>query len=107
MYKLYFAKVFKEDISKSIKYIRETLNAPLAAEKMKALIKAKYKILKINPLLNAVVLDEYLANKGIRFAMVKNYMMFYVVKNKKINFIRFLYGRRDWVNILAGAGVEC
>ena len=37
MYKLYFAKVFKEDISKSIKYIRETLNAPLAAEKMKTL----------------------------------------------------------------------
>ena len=102
MYKLYFAEVFKEDISNSIKYIRETLNAPLAAEKMKALIKAKYKILKINPLLNAVVLDEYLSSKGVRFAMVKNYMMFYVVYGERINFIRFMYGRRDWISILKG-----
>jgi len=102
MYKLYFTEIFKEDVSNSIKYIRETLHAPFAAEKMKALIKAKYKILKTNPLLNAIVLDEHLAGKGIRFAMVKNYMMFYFVDGEQINFIRFMYGRRDWINILNG-----
>jgi hypothetical protein len=32
--------------------------------------------------------------------MVKNYMLFYKVKQKDINIERFLYGPRDWVNIL-------
>jgi hypothetical protein len=51
-------------------------------------------------MINAVVSDEYLSSLEIRFAMVKNYMMFYIVDNKQINFIRFMYGRRDWINIL-------
>jgi len=35
--------------------------------------------------------------------MVKNYMLFYKVKEKQINIDRFLYGQRDWINILGRA----
>jgi len=32
--------------------------------------------------------------------MVKNYMLFYKVKEKQINIDRFLYGHRDWMSLL-------
>jgi hypothetical protein len=44
--------------------------------------------------------DEYLASKGFRFTMVKNYMLFYSVEEKEINTSRFLYGHRNWIKIL-------
>ena len=39
---------------------------------------------------------------GIRFTLVKNYIAFYVVseENHTIYIVRFLYGKRDWINIL-------
>jgi hypothetical protein len=53
------------------------------------------------------VRNDYLANKGFRWLGIKNYMMFYIVdeKREKIYLIRFLYGRRDWMNILK-EGIE-
>jgi hypothetical protein len=38
--------------------------------------------------------------------MVKNYMLFYKVKEKQINIDRFLYGPRDWMNILRETNTE-
>jgi len=38
--------------------------------------------------------------------MVKNYMMFYIVEEKQINIIRFLYGHRDWMSILENTDIE-
>jgi plasmid stabilization system protein ParE len=37
--------------------------------------------------------------------MVKNYMMFYIVEEKQINIVRFLYGHRDWINILKDTNI--
>jgi len=42
---------------------------------------------------------------GFRFVMVKNYMIFYIVEEKHINIIRFLYGHRDWINILENTNI--
>jgi len=44
--------------------------------------------------------DEYLASKGFRFVMVKNYMLFYIVIENEVIILRFLYGSRDWMNLL-------
>jgi plasmid stabilization system protein ParE len=46
--------------------------------------------------------DEYLRTKGIKYIMVKNYMLYYAIdeNEKKVDVIRFLYGRRDWKTIL-------
>nr|AGS52245.1 hypothetical protein [uncultured bacterium contig00056] len=33
--------------------------------------------------------------------MVNNYMLFYTVEKNVIEIVRFLYGYRDWQNILA------
>jgi plasmid stabilization system protein ParE len=102
MYKLIFAKVFREDVQSSVNYIKHTLQAPVAAERLKTEIIKTYKTIKHTPFIYPVVPNEYLASIGFRFTMVKNYMLFYIVEEKQINMVRFLYGRRDWINILKG-----
>ena len=46
--------------------------------------------------------DDNLAIKGLKFAIIKNYLMFFTVDedDKIVNVIRFLYIRRDWKNII-------
>ena len=59
-------------------------------------------------LLIDLVNDEYLANLGYRLKKVKNYLIFYIIgeDNKYIKIVRFLYGRRDWMNILKELSIE-
>ncbi|MHC6204293.1 type II toxin-antitoxin system RelE/ParE family toxin [Breznakiellaceae bacterium SP9] len=100
MYKLVFGETFKEDVKSSVNYIKQTLQAPIAAERLKNEIKKAYKTIRDTPFIYPIVPNEYLASLGFRFTMVKNYMMFYIVEEKQINIVRFLYGHRDWMNIL-------
>jgi plasmid stabilization system protein ParE len=100
MYTLNFSKLFREDVKTSVNYIKHTLQAPLAAQRLKDEIKKTYKKIKESPFIYPAVPDEYLASMGFRFVMVKNYMIFYIVEGKQINIFRFLYGHRDWINIL-------
>jgi plasmid stabilization system protein ParE len=52
-----------------------------------------------------MVPNDYLASMGFRFTMVRNYMLFYTIEEKEINIVRFLYGHRDWINILKNTTV--
>ena len=49
-----------------------------------------------------IVNDSVLASQGIRLTQIKNYLAFYVVREKSesVVLLRFLYARRDWENIL-------
>jgi plasmid stabilization system protein ParE len=82
------------------------LQAPAASERLKDEIKRTYKNLKQNPFMYPVVPSNDLASMGFRFIMVKNYMLFYIVEEKQVNIIRFLYGRRNWINILKETNIE-
>jgi len=103
MYTLKFTESYREDVKSSVNYIKHNLQNPIAAQRLKNEIKEKYKKIKENPFIYPAVPDEYLALKGYRFTIVKNYMIFFIVKEKQIEIIRFLYGSRDWMNIL-GSG---
>ena len=100
MYILKFSEPFFKDIESSVNYIEHTLKTPAAAQRIKDEAKKAYKKIKKTPFMCPIVSDKYLATFGYRFLMVKNYMMFYNVEKKEINIIRFLYGHRDWINIL-------
>jgi len=100
MYTIRYARSYREDLNSSIKYIRNNLQNPIAANKLKDEVKNKCKKIKENPFFYPVVSDEYLALKGYRFSLVNNYMIFYKIKEKEIEVIRFLYGYRDWMNML-------
>ena len=100
MYKLIFSKNFKNDVKSSVNYIKNMLQAPMASERLKDEIKKAYKRIKQNPYMCPIVPNDYLASMGFRFTKVKNYMLFYVIDENEVNIIRFLYGHRDWINIL-------
>jgi len=100
MYTLKYSDCYRDELKSAIKYIRQDLENPIAAQRLKEEVQETYKKIKENPFLYPAVPDEYLASKGFRFTMVKNYMLFYIVEEKEILILRFLYGHRDWMNIL-------
>jgi plasmid stabilization system protein ParE len=102
MYFLNITDIAEEDILSTVRYITNVLNAPVAANNLLDEIEKHEKILENTPDIYPSVSDEYLAKNGLRFVMIKNYIMFYIINEdeKAVNVIRFLYGRRDWNNIL-------
>jgi len=102
MYKLKFSKLFKEDVDSSYSYIKNKLEAPKAAENLINEMLEKLNKIKVNPKIRPLVQDKYLASLGYRSINVKNYIIFYIVSedNRSIEIIRFLYKKRNWINIL-------
>ena len=47
-------------------------------------------------------MPEELANLGLRFLVVHNYIIFYIVREdkKEVTIERFLHSRRDWIHII-------
>jgi toxin ParE1/3/4 len=103
MYFVNITDAAEQDILSTVNYIADVLKAPAAANNLLDEIEKYEKILEETPNLYPFVPDEYLAEKGIKFVMVKNYMLFFIVSEdeKTVNVVRFLYGRRDWKGILA------
>ena len=102
MFELIFSETVNNDIVSSLRYIKEFLEAPMAAENHFNELKEIYKKLKENPYRRPLVQNKFLASKGIRFIMVKNYMLIYIIneKNNTVLLYRFIYCKRDWINIL-------
>jgi len=102
MYLLNITDIAEEDILNAVKYIADVLKAPTAANNLLDEIERHEEILENTPNIYPFVPDEYLAQRGLKFTMIKNYIMFYTINEdeKMVTVIRFLYGRRDWKNIL-------
>jgi toxin ParE1/3/4 len=108
VYILKFSKLYHSDLDESYDYISNKLLNPMAADRL--IIEAKKKLIEVrnNPTHRPLVNDEYLANLGYRLKSVKNYLLFYIIDNDNmyIKIVRFLYGKRDWINILKEKTVE-
>jgi plasmid stabilization system protein ParE len=102
MFTLTFSSRINNDIVSSIGCIKNTLQAPMAAENHIKELKKAYEKLKGNPYGRPLVQDKYLASQGIRFIKVKNYILIYYIdeESKEVFLYRFMYARRDWINIL-------
>ena len=102
MYFVNITDIAEEDILSTVKYIFGELKTPVAANDLLDEIEKYEEILGKTPNIYPNVPDEYLAIKGLKFAIIKNYLMFFTVDEeaKVVNVIRFLYGKRDWKNIL-------
>ena len=108
MYRLRFSKLFKRDIDSSYNYIKNKLEAPMAAENLIKEIMEKLIKIKENPNIRPLVQDKYLASLGYRLINVKNFVIFYIIgnDNKHIKIIRFLYNKRNWINLLKEKTIE-
>ena len=94
--------IAEEDILSTVNYISNELKAPKAANNLLDEIEKHEEILGRTPNIYPNVPDEYLAIKGLKFAGIKNFLMFFTVDEdaNTVTVIRFLYRRRDWKNIL-------
>jgi len=101
-YSLYITDIAEKDILATVRYIANTLKNPIAANNLLDEIERYEKILEDTPGMYPFVQDEYLAAKGLKYLAIKNFLLFYTIdeKSKTVKIIRFLYGRRDWKNIL-------
>ena len=100
VFSIKYSHDYLDDLKSAVKYIKTNLQNPIAAQNLKSDVIEKINGIIDNPLAYPAVSDEYLALKGYRFALVKNYMIFFTVIEKQIEIIRFLYGPMDWMNIL-------
>jgi len=111
VYRLIFSKIFKSDVDSSYNYIKNKLEAPMAADNLIREIMERLNRIKENPNIRPLVQDKYLASIGYRLINVKNYCLFYIIgnDNRHIKIIRFLYKKRNWINILDlfGNSVSC
>jgi plasmid stabilization system protein ParE len=102
MYSVHITDIAEEEILTTVRYIADVLNAPMAANNLLDEIERYENLLEATPNIFSFVPDEYLRAKGIKYVMVKNYMMFYTIDEdeKTVDVIRFLHGHRDWKRIL-------
>ena len=102
MYSLSITDLAEDDILSAVRYTASVLKAPIAANNLLDEIERHEEILANTPNIYPFAKDEYLAEKGVKFVMVKNFIMFYMVNEdeKTVTVIRFLHSRRDWKNIL-------
>jgi plasmid stabilization system protein ParE len=88
MYRVEFSPYIPEDIEEIYKYIKE------------------------NPYARPLVNDRYLAYLGLRSIRINNFSLFYVIKEnddikkRHIKVLRFMYSRRDWINIFKEMPVD-
>ena len=108
MYSVIITDSAEQDILSAVKYITDVLKAPIAANNLLDEIEKYEEILEDTPDIYPFVRDEYFAEKGLRFVMIKKYIIFYTINvdEKEVNVIRFLHSRRDWRNILTGDEVK-
>ena len=102
IYSKEFSKAAIKDIRKTNQYLKDTLKNRDAASRLVISTEAKVNDLIIFPFQHPIVQDPVLKLYKIRYAQIKNYLIFYTVdENSKIVYIvRFLYARSDWKNIL-------
>jgi len=102
LYHVDITKPAENDIYDAAKYIAEQLLNPSAADRLIDDIEHVVNSLNNMPDRHPLVSDEVLARLGFRFIPVNNYLIFYIIREdiKTVVIQRFLYGRRDWVNIL-------
>jgi len=112
MYRVEFSPYIPEDIEEIHKYIKETLDNPKAADKIKNDLLEKIAYIKENPYARPLVNDRYLAYLGLRSIRINNFSLFYVIKEnddikkRHIKILRFMYSRRDWINIFKEMPVD-
>ena len=101
MFEVMFTPIASEDIEQIFSYISEQLFAEKAATELLDKIEASIMRLTEFPFSGSLAIDEILKRKGYRKLIIDNYIVFYLVDEKKVVIImRVLYGAQDYSRIL-------
>ncbi|QUH26182.1 type II toxin-antitoxin system RelE/ParE family toxin [Serpentinicella alkaliphila] len=101
-YSIEITEPAEADLHQIAKYIAIELLEPKLAMKVLNTIEKAVLSLEEMPFRHPVVNDNRLCQLGIRQVIVDNYIIFYVINEKKklVTIIRILYRKRDWLNLL-------
>lgn len=101
-YKIQFSKDAKTDLIDIYSYIKYNLQEPIIAKKLLKRIREEIYKLEDNPTIYTIIKDEFIKKREIRKIKVNNYIVFYKVeeRNKIVEIVRIMYGRRNWTSIL-------
>ncbi len=101
-YALHFSDDVLADIRRATNYIRTTLNNEPAAYALNNLTITTAKNIPIFPKKYPIIDDVFLKLHQIRCAPVKNYLLFYQIREhtQTIYLVRFLYAKSNWYKIL-------
>jgi plasmid stabilization system protein ParE len=101
-YTFVFTELYNDDIEEARHYFRIEKKEPKIGANLMKLIVRKINILETMPYSRPLVLNTYLATRGFRTVLVKNYILFYFVDeaNRTVVLARFIHGSRDWANII-------
>ena len=99
---VFISKPAEQDIANAVDYIDGILHKPQAADALLDAIEKAFSSLTFFPEKFPVIKDTVLASHDIRMLLIKNYMALYTIDKStgKIQIVRFLYGKRNWQEIL-------
>ena len=99
-YRIQYLPLFKEDLSGIVDYITQVLHNPQAAERLVNEVEAAiYKRLKA-PLGHVPYPTKTKRPHPYYRILVRNYSIFYVVKDKTMEIRRIIYNKRDIKHLL-------
>ncbi|MBP3901210.1 MAG: type II toxin-antitoxin system RelE/ParE family toxin [Blautia sp.] len=101
-YNLHITKMAEDDLNAAADYIEFTLFNPQAADDLLDKAEKELSSLTEMPQIHRLVDDPFLKVLGIRFILVNNFMAFFLINEKEetVYIIRFLYEKRNWIQIL-------
>lgn len=99
-YNIRYSKEAKQDLINIKKYIKYNLQEPNIANKLITKIKKEIGKLAVNAKIYNIIDDDFIKKLEIRKILVDNYIVFYRIKNKTIEIVRIMYGRRNWIALL-------
>ena len=102
IYQIHIMDTAKTEMREIYRYIAEELNNPTAAARRISQLESAILSLKESPARFPLVRDDYLASKGVRSIVVKNHIVFFIVREKQrsVSIMRVMYARRDWMRLL-------
>jgi plasmid stabilization system protein ParE len=101
-YSIVYTRLAKSDIGEIVTYISETPKAPKAALDLISALEKSIKTLEKFPYAHQVYITNKMLENEYRFIPVKNYLVFYTVKEdkKKVVIYRVFYGSMDYASRL-------
>ena len=107
-YDVFLSSSAEDDLRKAVDYIDRVLMNPGAADGLLSEAERRFGELETFPRKYALVDDPVLKKWGVRLVTVKEYLVFYVIREEKrrVDVVRFLHSRRNWAGILKQGAAE-
>jgi len=101
-YELRYAPFYWQGLDGAVYYITNEFDSPRAAQRMAEKADNAIRLIRENPLIYPLYHDENIAEKGYRYAIIGNYLLFYkVYENEKLIIIEaFIHGSQDLSKII-------